>query len=97
MARPGRSGRKPAGPPWFNAGMLPLLAVAMVLLGLWLAWSVRGGQHEMAGAQLRQQELQLQHQELSQRRDELGARERIETEAAKQGLYPPGKGQVRNL
>ncbi|MDF1613423.1 hypothetical protein [Desulfurivibrio dismutans] len=76
-----------------KVGAVPLLVLAMAVL--WLAWSVHQGQAAVVAEQARQEDLLEKHRELSRQRDILQARERIEKEAARQGLYPPGKGQIQ--
>ncbi|MFH7321564.1 hypothetical protein ACHHRT_13310 [Desulfurivibrio sp. D14AmB] len=79
-----------------GAGLVAL-ALAVLLAGIWVAWLVRGGAQEMSQQRERHQELVRQNQELGEQRNQLLARERIEMEAAKLGLFPPAPGQLRDL
>lgn len=100
MARTGRGPRGSGGSWLAGVGVgqvLPALALVGLLLTLVLGWSLRGAQQQVAQEQARQQQLLSQHRELEQRRDDLQARERIELEAARLGLHPPGPGQVQRM
>ena len=77
--------------------VLATLTLAAVGSGFWVAWAVRSGLDEMACQQQQRQELLQRHRELGEQRHQLLARERIEEEAARLGLFPPRPGQVRPL
>lgn len=93
-----RSGRNDSGPGNFfkTIGIVVLLiAVVGLLAGLWVGWVVRSGLDELSWEREQRRELTARNRQLSETKDRLLEKERMETAAAGQGLFPPTANQVR--
>ena len=89
---------KPANRLFLKAvgAMVAFTLVAGLSSTFWYGWQIRVALDEIGKNNDIQQTLLIQRQSLTQERDQLLERKNIELAAAKLGLFPPSKKQVRN-
>jgi len=76
--------------------MVAFTLIAGLTSTFWYGWQISVALDEIGKGRNIQQTLLVQKQELTEERDQLLGRSNIELAAAKLGLYPPSKKQLRN-